>query len=109
MSADRIDRNSATSAVQLVGMTPARGLKAGRAIKLGEVRAPLLVTKGALVTMTVNAPGLTLTATGRALDDGAEGEFVRVLNIQSKRTVEGAVLAQNRVGIPARQRLATKE
>lgn len=109
MRGDRIDRNAATSAAQLVGMTPARGLKAGRAIKLGEVRAPLLVTKGALVTMTVNAPGLSLTATGRALDDGAEGEFVRVLNIQSKRTVEGAVLGQNRIAIPARQRLATKE
>src|SRR5690606_30253987 len=74
---DRIDRNAATVAEQLVGMTPVRGLKAGRTIKLREVRAPVLVAKGALVTMTVRAPGLLLSATGRALDDGAEGDYVR--------------------------------
>lgn len=106
MRADRLDRNAATSAAQLVGMTPVRGLRAGRAIRVSDVQPPLLVTKGALVTMTVVAPGLTLTATGRALDDGAEGDFVRVLNLQSKRTVEGLVAGQNRIRIPARQRLA---
>jgi flagella basal body P-ring formation protein FlgA len=107
--ADRLDRNAATSPAQLVGMTPARGLRAGRAVKVSEVHAPLLVSKGALVTMTVNAPGLTLTATGRALDDGADGEIVRVLNVQSKRTVEGVVVGQNQIRIPARQRLAAAQ
>lgn len=107
--ADRLDRNAATGAAQLVGMTPARGLKAGRAVKVSEVRPPLLILKGALVTMSVTAPGLTLTATGRALDDGADGEIVRVLNVQSKRTVEGVVSGQNQVRIPSRQQLAAKE
>lgn len=107
--ADRLDRNAVTAAAQLVGMTPTRGLKAGRAVKAGEVRAPQLVAKGALVTMSVSAPGLTLTATGRALDDGADGEIVRVLNVHSKRTVEGVVSGQNQVRIPSRQQLAAKE
>ena len=103
---DRLDRNAATSSAQLVGMTPARGLKAGRAVKVSEVRAPVLVAKGALVTMTLNAPGLTLTAMGRALEEGAEGDFIRVLNVQSKRTVEGVVAGQNQIRIAARQALA---
>ena len=106
---DRLDRNAATSLAQLVGMTPARGLKAGRAVKVTEVRPPVLVSKGALVTMSLVAPGLTLSATGRALDDGAEGEVVRVLNVQSKRTVEGVVVGQNQISIAARQTLAAKE
>lgn len=107
--ADRLDRNAATSADQLVGMTPTRGLKPGRVVKVSEVRPPLLVEKGALVTMTASAPGLLLTATGRALDDGAEGDVVRVLNVQSKRTVEGVVSGRNQIRIPARQRLAAVE
>jgi len=107
--ADRLDRNAATAAAQLVGMTPARGLKAGRAVKVGEIRPPVLVVKGALVTMSVSAPGLALTATGRALDDGADGDVVRVLNVQSKRTIEGLVSGQNRVRIPSRHQLAAKE
>ena len=106
MRGDRLDRNAATSSAQLVGMTPARGLKAGRAVKVSEVRAPVLVAKGALVTMTLNAPGLTLTAMGRALEEGAEGDFIRVLNVQSKRTVEGVVAGQNQIRIAARQGLA---
>ena len=107
--ADRLDRNAATALAQLVGMTPARGLKAGRAVKVSEIRPPVLVVKGALVTMSVNAPGLALTATGRALDDGADGDVVRVLNVQSKRTVEGLVSGQNQVRIHSRQQLAAKE
>jgi flagellar basal body P-ring formation protein FlgA len=107
--ADRLDRNAATAAAQLVGMTPTRGLKPGRVVRTSEVRPPVLVAKGALVTMSVSAPGLTLTATGRALDEGAEGDLVRVLNVQSKRTVEGVVAGQNQVRIPALQRLAAKE
>jgi flagella basal body P-ring formation protein FlgA len=106
MRGDRLDRNAATSPSQLVGMTPARGLKAGQAVKVSEVRAPLLVTKGALVTMTLNAPGLSLTAIGRALEEGAEGDFIRVLNVQSKRTIEGVVAGQNQIRIAARQHLA---
>jgi flagella basal body P-ring formation protein FlgA len=106
MRGDRLDRNAATSSTQLVGMTPARGLKAGQAVKVSEVRAPLLVTKGALVTMTLNAPGLSLTAMGRALEEGAEGDFIRVLNVQSKRTIEGVVAGQNQIRIAARQHLA---
>jgi flagellar basal body P-ring formation protein FlgA len=38
-----------------------------------------------------------LTMRGKALESGAEGDTVNVLNIQSKRTVQGTVSGPGRV------------
>src|SRR6185312_3850596 len=43
--------------------------------------------------------GLYLTTRGKALDNGAEGDVVSVLNLQSKRTVTGVVSGRGQVTI----------
>ncbi len=43
-------------------------------VRSDDVRKPILVTKGATVTMTFDAPGITLTATGKAMSEGGMGE-----------------------------------
>jgi flagella basal body P-ring formation protein FlgA len=45
------------------------------------------VTKGSLVTMTFEAPGITLTATGKATTEGGIGEQVTVVNPVSYRQI----------------------
>jgi hypothetical protein len=46
------------------------------------------IRRGDAVTLVYVAPGLQLTARGRALNDAALGEAVRVVNLQSNVTVE---------------------
>ena len=41
--------------------------------------------------MIVERGALRITARGRALSDAAAGETVRVINLQSNKTVEGLV------------------
>jgi flagella basal body P-ring formation protein FlgA len=44
-------------------------------------------------------PGITLTARGKALESGGEGDIINVLNPQSKRTVQGVIIGPGRVDI----------
>jgi flagella basal body P-ring formation protein FlgA len=43
--------------------------------------------------MILESPGLLLTAKGQALEDGAKGETIRIMNTQSNRTIEAVVTA----------------
>lgn len=81
----------AISMDQLEGKEARRFLHAGEPVRTDDVRAPILVTKGSTVTMTFAAPGLTLTATGRAMSEGGMGETVTVLNPVSYRQISATV------------------
>lgn len=62
------------------------------------VPKPKLVRRGEPVTLAVRSGTLTITAQGRALADGREGDLVRVVT-PSSRTVEGTVDAAGTVRI----------
>jgi flagella basal body P-ring formation protein FlgA len=49
------------------------------------------IRRGDTITLVYIAPGMQLTARGRALNDAAVGEGVRVVNLQSDVTVEAVV------------------
>ncbi len=113
LRADQVSRNVITDAARLIGATPTRTAVAGKMLVNGEVRAPRIVTKGTLVTMILQTPHMVLTSKGRALEDGAKGDVVRVMNTQSKTIIEGEVTSSGMVlvtatafmptGIPAQQ------
>ena len=62
------------------GMEARRMLRAGEAVRADDVRRPIVVTKGQTVTMTFEAPGVQLTAMGRAMSEGGVGDTVTVQN-----------------------------
>jgi flagella basal body P-ring formation protein FlgA len=55
-----------------------------------------LVQRNETVTLIYQVPGITLTVRGKAVDGGAEGDVITVLNEQSKRTVQGVVAGPGR-------------
>ncbi len=81
----------------LVGMSPRRNLSPGDAIRETEIEKPLLVRRGKLVTLELSFVAMRLTAQGKALENGAEGDYVRVRNTQSNQVVEGEVDRTGRV------------
>lgn len=97
IAADRLGQNILTNTADLVGTTPKRMLRAGQAIRIGDVAPPIVIRKGDLVAMLVSAPGMSLTAQGRALDEGAAGDTIRIMNSSSKRTIEGTVKGPGQV------------
>jgi len=42
---------------------------------------------------------LEMTASGRALDEGGSGDIISVMNLDSKRRVEGLILANGSVEV----------
>ena len=87
----RVPVNAMLDAGALVGLTPKRMLRPGQPILASDVQQPLLVAKGSLVMMVVDTPLMQLTARGRALTDGAQGDVIRVANLQSQSVVGGVV------------------
>ncbi|HVZ69160.1 MAG TPA: flagellar basal body P-ring formation chaperone FlgA [Rhizomicrobium sp.] len=89
--ASQIRSGTITSIADLSGMQARRYLRAGELVLATDVRRPIVITKGETVTMTFDAPGISLTATGRALSEGGIGETVTVLNPVSYRQVMATV------------------
>jgi flagella basal body P-ring formation protein FlgA len=80
-----------TSMDELAGMQARRLLHAGEIVRVDDVRHPILVTKGSIVTMMFEAPGVVLTASGRAMSEGGMGDTVTVQNPTSFRQVTATV------------------
>jgi flagella basal body P-ring formation protein FlgA len=81
----------------LVGHTPRHPLRAQEALRPFDLEMPVLVHRNDAVLIVLQAPGLMLTAAGKALDDGGRGELIRVVNIQSNRTIDATVAAPGQV------------
>jgi flagellar basal body P-ring formation protein FlgA len=86
-----------TSVTVAKDMEARRMLRAGEAFRSDDVRRPIVVTKGETVTMLFNAPGVELTATGRAMGEGGVGDTVMVQNPASFRMINGVVSAPGTV------------
>lgn len=84
-----------------VGMQARKQLRAGQALKAADLGKPDLVLRDQGVMLIYQAPGLYLTGRGKALDNGTEGDIVNIVNLQSKRTVQGVVTGPGQVTITA--------
>ncbi|MDE1987580.1 MAG: flagellar basal body P-ring formation protein FlgA [Alphaproteobacteria bacterium] len=95
--ADNTMFNTVTSMKDLVGMAARRMLRAGDGVRMEDVHPPTLVVKGSTVTMTFEAPGIQLTAVGRAMSEGGMGETVTVQNPVSFRQISAVVTGPGQV------------
>ena len=86
-------------AEDVIGATPRRMLVAGQMISENDIQAPRLVERGEIVTMVFSLNGLQLTAQGKALEHGAKGEQVRVINTASNKTIVAEVTSDNEVTV----------
>lgn len=94
------------SAAQIVGRTPQAVIRAGEPIRQTDTRLPTLVTRNSQVIIKLEAGAMTLTAQGKALDEGARGDVVRVQNLQSNKTIEATVAGPDLVTVSLGPRLA---
>ncbi|MDX5367314.1 MAG: flagellar basal body P-ring formation chaperone FlgA [Alphaproteobacteria bacterium] len=98
---NRIGQNVITSLDQLLGMSPRYQARAGEPLRLADMVPPVVVEKGAQVDMLLTSGALTLIARGRALENGAVGDVISVLNTRSNRTLRGVVDGPNSIRIDA--------
>jgi flagellar basal body P-ring formation protein FlgA len=89
------------------GLALRSNLQTGSVLRAADVIKPEIVLRNEAVTITYAMPGLMLTVRGKALEGGAQGDTISVLNEQSKRTLQGIVTGPGHVTMgTAARRLA---
>ncbi|MDE1151957.1 MAG: flagellar basal body P-ring formation chaperone FlgA [Micavibrio sp.] len=93
--------NVVTDAHKLVGMSPRRSVSPMKPITTVDIVLPVIIKKGDLVTMVLKSPTMTLTTQGKALENAADGESLRVINISSNQTLDAVVTGPKTVAVNA--------
>lgn len=84
---------------RVAGLATRRALRAGQILRSADLMRPELVQRNENVTLIFEVPGIMLTSRAKALESGAEGDTISVVNAQSKRTIQGIVTGPNTVTV----------
>ncbi len=84
---------------QLLGMTARRIITAGRPIKSVDLIAPQIVKRGELVTLSLLNGSMRLTTQVKALQNGAKGDVIRVVNTSSNQVLQATIQRENEVTV----------
>ncbi|SLN77133.1 flagellar basal body P-ring formation chaperone FlgA [Oceanibacterium hippocampi] len=100
-----VRRNTVLESDTLVGMAVKRPIRAGQPVRVGDLTTPKLVTKGELVSIRLRSGSLSLTASGIAQESGAAGDIIRVVNQQSRKTIQATVEGPRIVTVDLQRRV----
>ena len=76
--------NALASIQQAIGQETTRALPANRPMQRGDTRAPLLVTKGSVVTVFARSPGIQVRTSAKALEDGARDDVIKLQRLDDR-------------------------
>lgn len=79
------------------GMQMRKAVRAGQVLRNTDVSKPDLVQRDQNVSLIYQTPGLHLTMLGKALESGAEGDSINIVNASSKRVIQGVVVGPAQV------------
>lgn len=97
--AEKLGQNIVADPGLVVGMAAKRSLRAGKPIRTHDIHPPILVQKGDRVTVVFQTDRMVLTTLGRAMENGAAGETIRIQNTQSHTMIDAEVISSNRVAV----------
>ena len=81
----------------VIGKSARRAMAAGQLVRNADLQRQEIVARNETVTVVYEAPGLMLTMRARAQEAGAQGDVISVLNVQSKKVLQGTVSGPGRV------------
>jgi flagella basal body P-ring formation protein FlgA len=99
LRAERVRPGMAQRAEEVIGRQLRRPVGTDMPFATVDLLAPVVVAKNQAVLMLLEAPGLALTAQGRALAAAAMGEVVQVMNLASRQVVEAEAIGPGRVRV----------
>lgn len=96
------------SANELIGMEIRRNMRTGSALTPRDVRAPILVERGAKVTVLYRIPGMNITTQGISKSAGGKNDLIEIQNPISKKVILAEIVDRNTAIVTtASNRLAT--
>lgn len=82
-----------------IGMAAQQTLRQGQVLRSNDLTRPQLIKRSEPVMIVYEVPGISLTARGKAEENGSLGDTVNVLNVQSKRVIQAVVSGPNQVTV----------
>ncbi|MGJ8527643.1 flagellar basal body P-ring formation chaperone FlgA [Maritalea sp.] len=74
---------------ELLGKSLTRSVRGGSLIRRSDLSEPVLIQRNDMVTILYRHGSLRLTVKGQALNSATENQVISVLNLMSKKTVQG--------------------
>lgn len=93
VEASRIRNDAAMKIEQIVGQTPRRTISPNRSIRLAELAKPSVVHKNDQITLQFKSGTMEIRTIGEAMQEGAEGDIIRIRNKDSHQPVQARILA----------------
>ena len=97
--ANRLPRDVVRDVAEVIGLRAKRSLRKDGVFRASQVEGIPLVERGDRVQVVLQTGPLSVSAMGRAQETGALGDWIRVLNVDSKRELSGRVDAEGRVHV----------
>lgn len=99
MARQQVPTNALLSSDAITGLAARNNLRANSPLTRNEFERPVLIARGDKVTVTFELPGMKLTTRGQAMADGAAGDTIDIMNIQSRRIVPATVMSRGQVRV----------
>ena len=83
----------------VIGQEARVALYAGRPVLVGDIGPPALIARNQIVLLIYAASGINIITEGRALERGAVGDRIRVMNLGSRATLFGQILGDGTIEV----------
>lgn len=87
----------------IAGLTSRRTIRTGQVFHSRDLRVPVVVERGKIVTIRLSTPYMQLSAKGKALENGGAHETIKVVNTLSNKTILATVVDENTVTVETLQ------
>ena len=99
MRAGPLTNDVAHGVEQIIGLAARRTISRGQPIALADLGKPVLVAKGARVSLLLQSGALIVSANGQAMESGALGDRITVLNPTSRSVIEAEIIGAGRARV----------
>lgn len=102
LDTNRLSPGYITDIEKVLGMETRRLLKSGTPLNVYMLEKPIIIKQMAMINITSKVNGIVVKTSGQALQDGREGNSIRVKNISSNKVVIGKVIDSSTVEVSTR-------
>lgn len=101
MPRNKVPAGAVNDVSEIVGKQARTNIRANAPLSHRDFQHPVLIKRGEKITVTFEMPGMKLTSRAQAMDDGAKGDVIDVMNLQSRRIVPAIVTSRGQVRVHA--------
>ncbi|VBB08916.1 flga cterm: flagella basal body p-ring formation protein flga [Lucifera butyrica] len=97
MDVGRLAAGYITDINKVVGLMARRSITDGMIITESMLDEPVVIKRGSMVNIVARIGGIEVTAVGQAMQDGRQGEVIRVQNMTSRKMIAARVINDSSV------------